>query len=133
MEGVRQILLRHCFLVECLLVDDCPAALILVLYIIGAIGYGLGLIVINYIKDVGPPLAKKIWKAAREKVLCKKGKTLKDQNELQDSELSGIDSKTEVETKKAKHLNIAKEKDEEDDFYEICTDSILLCTGCFPI
>ena len=69
---------------------------------------------ISYIKDVGPPLAKRIWKAAREKVLCKKGKTLKDQNELQDSELSGIDSKTEVETKKAKHQNIVKEKDEDD-------------------
>ena len=63
------------FSAECLLVDDCPAALILVFYVIGVIAYGSGLMAISCIKDVGPALAKKIWKAATEKVLCRRGKT----------------------------------------------------------
>ena len=121
------------FSAKCLLVDDCPAALILVFYTIGVIAYGLGLMAISYIKDVGPALVKKILKVANEVVLCRKGKTLADQNELGDSELSRTESKDEVETEKAKQLNIAKEKDEEDDFMKYVTDSVLLCTGCFLI
>ena len=76
------------FSAKCLLVDDCPAALILVFYTIGVISYGLGLMAISYIKDVGPVLVKKILKAATEAVLCRKGKTLAAQNELEDSALS---------------------------------------------
>ena len=55
---------------ECLLTRDCAFGLVLVLYTLCAIAYGVALTAFNYIKDEGPIMFKKL----REKVQCMHGK-----------------------------------------------------------
>ena len=55
---------------KCLPIDNCPAALILVLYILCVVGYALGLIALNYIKDIGPQMFKKLFKVSKQKLHC---------------------------------------------------------------
>ena len=65
---------------ECLLIEICPAAGILVLYVACAIIYGLGLMVFNYIKDVGPSVFQKIFSALKKTWRCDNGKQNSPEN-----------------------------------------------------
>ena len=95
---------------RCLLVDDCPAGMILMLYIAGAVAYGLGLMAISFIKDVGPVIVKNILKVLTKRVLCRKGKTHKVENE--ESQSFTKQCKTKDETNLPEH----KDDSEDDDF-----------------
>ena len=97
---------------KCLLVDDCPAGLILMLYIGGAVAYGLGLMAMSFIKDVGPAMVKNTLKVLTKRVLCRKGEGHKDGNEHQESKSLKKECKTKDET------NVSDHKDdlEDDDF-----------------
>ena len=97
---------------KCLLVDDCPAGLILMLYIGGAVAYGLGLMAISFIKDVGPAIVKNILKVLTKRILCSKGETHKVENEHEESQSLMKQCKTKDETKVPEH----KDDSEDDDF-----------------
>ena len=97
---------------KCLLVDDCPAGLILMLYIGGAMAYGLGLMAMSFIKDVGPAIVKNTLKVLTKRVLCRKDEGHKDGNEHQESKSLKKECKTKDETNVSDH----KEDLEDDDF-----------------
>ena len=97
---------------KCLLVDDCPARLILMLYIGGTVAYGLGLMAMSFIKDVGPAIVNNILKVLTKRVLCRKGEGHQDVNEHQESKSLKKECKIKDET------NVSDHKDdlEDDDF-----------------
>ena len=59
---------------KCFLVDYCPAAEIVALYIACVLAYGLGLMAFNYAKDVVPNILKNMLKALKRKFACRTGK-----------------------------------------------------------
>ena len=97
---------------RCLLVNDCPAGLILMLYIGGVVAYGLGLMAMSFIKDVGPGIVKNTLKVLTKMVLCRRGEGHKDGNEHQESKSLKKECRTKDET------NVSDHKDdlEDDDF-----------------
>ena len=68
------------FFPECLLIEYCPAAEIIALYIICVVAYGLGLLALNYIKDVGPNMFKNMLIGIKRKIPSKKKKQHSPQN-----------------------------------------------------
>ena len=68
-------LMESLFSPKCLLVDNCPAAEIIALYISCVMAYGLGLMVFNYVKEVGPSVLKKMLKPIKTKCAYKKNKS----------------------------------------------------------
>ena len=59
---------------ECLMIEYCPAAEIIILYIVCVVAYGLGLMAFNYVKDVGPSVIKKVLEALKRRCTHRKRK-----------------------------------------------------------
>ena len=68
---------------KCLLVDYCSAAEIIALYITCVMAYGLGLMVFNYVKDVGPSVLKKMFEVSKTKCAGKKSKSYSSVDECE--------------------------------------------------
>ena len=117
---------------KCLLVDNCPAAEIIALYISCVMAYGLGLMVFNYVKEVGPSVLKKMLKPIKTKCAYKKNKShssveecklehLKHENTSGSSDtrprhrslICGQESTSEVQ--KVSHVDKDKRIDKDDD------------------
>ena len=98
---------------KCLLVDDCPAGLILMLYIGGVVAYGLGLMAMSFIKDVGPTMVKNALKVLTKRVLCRKGEGHSDGNEHQESKSLKKECKSKDETNVSDHKD---DLEDDDDF-----------------
>ena len=54
---------------KCLLIEHWPAAEIIALYILCIVTYGLGLLALNYVKDVSPSVFKKMFEVLKKKLM----------------------------------------------------------------
>ena len=104
----------------CLPMDRCPAALILVLYILCVVVYALGMMVLNYIKDYGPPMLKKGFEVLKKKLSYRKKEPRENCLELHNLNLEKSSTSMSRTIKTSNKLNVENikkgtEKDDDDD------------------